>query len=1002
MATIAEAKRRLTIEYRSEGADKVAQDARKVEAGIDGVAVAGQRTERATQSVDRSYASLQRRYDAVARAQQEMARVERIVAQARAQGIGTEVDRTRLIDSATAAINRQTGALRQLANAERMAGAGANDNRRQVLGYQAFDIGQGLMAGTPLAMIAAQQGPQIAQLYASQGGLNALWKDAAGILGGLARAAGPWIGAIAALYGAYRLLTSYSAESMAAVDGTTAALAGQAAPIGSVKSGISDLAGLQKTYADAINNTAATHSAATALMISNTEKEFNAKKTLLELEMRRQDALIKTQQAELAVEAIRLRRTVATTVFTRADLERQGFADPRVGSIPFVRLPDDITGLEKTRDILEKSPINDKIEELRANLTLTELAAQQLREALKATFSDGSLLPGGANSGTLPGGQAIPMPSFRGIDDVPGDVELYKELVKTGEQRLRQLTTESETLGMTAGAAAAYRFEQEAIASAQIRNVELGPDQVATIRKQAEAYGALTDAIAKSRLQQDLAFESSQLFRSATDQSIASRLRSTGQAVDFNSPEALQMRQIERIKELREGVSGFVSDFRSEFLRNGGDIGEAFATAIMNGINRQLEKFIEVGITALTEAIAKQMGLSGGAGFSPSASGFADMLFGNGIAGASRMQAPANNNFPAVASGASYSVANATNFIRQYASSIGIDPEVALKVAKSEGLGAGIWQSNYSRGGFREPSYGPFQLLKGGRGTGFGTGLGNAFMARTGLDPADPANWQQSTSFALDQAREGGWGPWYGAAKVGVGKWDGIGRQAGGVAALTKQAETATQALDNLATGTASATGGLDKLGSDFSSFGSNLSNMFPAAPSGGGGGWLSGLFGALNPAFAGSMASNWLAANPGGYVGLYHDGRYPGQPGSIRRDDLSLYAGAPRYHAGRLPTLGPDEERAIIRKSEPVFRSMEHARQVAGGGDAPSMTVVVNNAPAGTQVREESGRDSSGRAYKRAIIDIVSEGMASGDLDKSAGGRWGIRPPTTRRGSRG
>lgn len=42
--------------------------------------------------------------------------------------------------------------------------------RRQNLGYQAFDIGQGLTAGLPLGMIAAQQGPQIAQAYMGQQG----------------------------------------------------------------------------------------------------------------------------------------------------------------------------------------------------------------------------------------------------------------------------------------------------------------------------------------------------------------------------------------------------------------------------------------------------------------------------------------------------------------------------------------------------------------------------------------------------------------------------------------------------------------------------------------------------------------------------------------------------------------------------------------------------------------------------------------------------------------
>ncbi|WP_144223471.1 hypothetical protein [Mesorhizobium amorphae] len=68
-----------------------------------------------------------------------------------------------------------------------------NDNmaqfRRQNLTYQLFDVGQGatLAGGDPrmLGMVAMQQGPQIAQLYAGQGGVNAALRDAGTLAGGL-------------------------------------------------------------------------------------------------------------------------------------------------------------------------------------------------------------------------------------------------------------------------------------------------------------------------------------------------------------------------------------------------------------------------------------------------------------------------------------------------------------------------------------------------------------------------------------------------------------------------------------------------------------------------------------------------------------------------------------------------------------------------------------------------------------------------------------------------
>jgi hypothetical protein len=102
------------------------------------------------------------------------------------------------------------------------------------------------------------------------------------------------------------------------------------------------------------------------------------------------------------------------------------------------------------------------------------------------------------------------------------------------------------------------------------------------------------------------------------------------------------------------------------------------------------------------------------------------------------------------------------SFISETAPKFGIPVEDAVSVWEGEGKGA--WQSNYKKGGLREPSYGPYQLLKGGKGTGYPRGLGNAFMEETGLDPADPANWKAATEYALRTAANEGWRQWYGAS----------------------------------------------------------------------------------------------------------------------------------------------------------------------------------------------------------------------------------------------
>jgi peptidoglycan hydrolase-like protein with peptidoglycan-binding domain len=112
-------------------------------------------------------------------------------------------------------------------------------------------------------------------------------------------------------------------------------------------------------------------------------------------------------------------------------------------------------------------------------------------------------------------------------------------------------------------------------------------------------------------------------------------------------------------------------------------------------------------------------------------------------------------------------------YIRDAATKRGIDPDVAVAVAVSEGLNskagpAGAFASDIvTKNGMKEASYGAYQLYTGG-------GLGNAFQKATGLDPADPNNWAQTIDYALDAAAKGGWSPFHGAARVGISSWEGL------------------------------------------------------------------------------------------------------------------------------------------------------------------------------------------------------------------------------------
>lgn len=106
-------------------------------------------------------------------------------------------------------------------------------------------------------------------------------------------------------------------------------------------------------------------------------------------------------------------------------------------------------------------------------------------------------------------------------------------------------------------------------------------------------------------------------------------------------------------------------------------------------------------------------------------------------------------------------------FIRASAIRAGINPDVAMAVARSEGF------NNFKSTIPGEQSFGAFQLhvTPGGR----GHAVGDEFQKLTGLDPADPKNEHESIMFALEWAKRHGWHDFHGAANTGISDRQGIG-----------------------------------------------------------------------------------------------------------------------------------------------------------------------------------------------------------------------------------
>lgn len=119
--------------------------------------------------------------------------------------------------------------------------------------------------------------------------------------------------------------------------------------------------------------------------------------------------------------------------------------------------------------------------------------------------------------------------------------------------------------------------------------------------------------------------------------------------------------------------------------------------------------------------------------------------------------------------------ADVVAYIMKSAREHGIDPNIALRVAKSEGL-AGYDPTKPDRGGDGGSSFTPFQLHYGGINPAMPhAGLGDVFTKETGLDARDPKNWQAAIDFSMRQVRKGGWGPWMGAKASGITGMAGVG-----------------------------------------------------------------------------------------------------------------------------------------------------------------------------------------------------------------------------------
>lgn len=795
--------------------------------------------------------------------------------------------------------------------------------RKQNLGQQLLDVGQTAALGAPLGMIALQQGPQIAGIYAGQGGVKALLGD----LLEIGKVLAPVGIGLAILYGGFKVLAANSTEARMSIDETTKALAAQAAPISSLEGKIEELAKIQKDYRDAILSTADSQDSATKSIIANSEREYNAKKDLLELELKRQEAAQKVLESQIAIEGLHLRQDIGTQVNQPAQSPvAGGFADPKInGGIPFVHLPDDISGMQKLNEIIANSPITDKLREMHDNLTLDQIATEKLREGLGLTFN--TVPPQSAIDRWREYGKNIeglndalhaiynppnvdisrvPIPTARpenGAGYPPIDYQsdsdksqaktesAYDAQKRAADASIKSLQQQIAYSGLAADARARLLAEdqaeaqyREAIArnSGKFNQTELDTlkqkadaqsrlnqqlagvkfdqgqqDQLGALRQQADVIGLSAEAQARSNAvyQANLAMKQQgiSLLGQEADarRANAEALASYDQAIQRSQAAAQGLQQTEGsvIDDLLTGT-GKMSDrlkaAAADVLKYIAQLGSNDVKNALTGTNlpglsdlfsgKPATPTLTPTNASVMTVTASVVNINGGLpGFPTGPGGVLPTTPGSlsSVLGINNAVRPTLTNTgivnPPITSAAAPS-GDVAAYIRSYSSQIGIDPAVALRVARSEG-GLTSWnrQSDVINAqGVREQSYGPFQLYKNG-------GLGSDFQRQTGLDPALAENGPAATRFALDNAKQNGWTAFHGAANTGISKWQGIGKNPGIDPQTTN---SVTQSLQKLSTTTAETTNNFTGLGDSTKTLQSSFADFLggtklPGSPSG-------------------------------------------------------------------------------------------------------------------------------------------------------------------------
>ncbi|MBP0439431.1 phage tail tip lysozyme [Tianweitania sediminis] len=454
--------------------------------------------------------------------------------------------------------------------------------------------------------------------------------------------------------------------------------------------------------------------------------------------------------------------------------------------------------------------------------------------------------------------------------------------------------------------------------------------------------------------------------------------------------------------ENRDIAKGFLTD-SADALREGANLWEALADAAVNALQRIADKILDQAFEGLLDIIMPnpQGSKSGGGSFIPTIGGFAELIFGKSGAGANDNYAPgAVTRAPlapigaAAASAALAPAGGVQSQVWNYFAGKGLAPHqiagIMGNVAQESrfnplavgdgGYAHGLFQWNDRRDNL-------FSHI-GGRGN-LDDVQGQLDFAWKELQTSESAAFKRLMNAGDVREATAAFGGferprgWSAADPENMHGWSNrLSAAEDAMARFGSKTESATSAIDTMTTGATSAGEGLGSLGKGLDEFGNNLSNAFPAAPSGGGGGGFFGkLFGGGGgglPSFSFMNSISPLAANHimNGGFGLFADGTESAPPGWA-------------WVGEEGPELRKLRAGDVIR-SNPRSRAMvaEHAIGLAGfgggrgavGGSAAA-TVQAVHVTVGVDVDD----DGNLRAYVKNVAQQEGQAQATAAVSSFA-----------------